>query len=84
MKLGLEAKGALATATSAMAAFSDSMGYAEQGLSEHKVITEEQRHSRPAWSVPVLVLVLCVALGGEERCTKSIVRCFHDGPMLIS
>ncbi|GAB4822738.1 hypothetical protein N2152v2_009784 [Parachlorella kessleri] len=36
VKLGLEAKEALATATSAMATFSDSIGYAEEGLAEHK------------------------------------------------
>ena len=44
VRLGLEAKGALATATSAMASFSDSMGYAEQGLSEHKASLAKQGH----------------------------------------
>ncbi len=37
VRLGLEARGALAAAAAAMKAFTDSMGYAEMGLAEKKV-----------------------------------------------
>ena len=37
VKLGLEAKGALAAAAAAVAKYNEAMGYADEGLAEHKV-----------------------------------------------
>ena len=37
VKLGLEAKGALAVAAAAVAKYNEVMGYADEGLAEHKV-----------------------------------------------
>ncbi len=36
VRLGLDATGALATAAAAVAKYNESMGYAEEGLAQHK------------------------------------------------